>query len=105
MKSKADEDRLIAELLATFPGLCARPLSDFGAPGWERGVWTGGDAVMPDGLPIFGSLAINDSDYYNGTVHHAFEAWLQDRGWYIENYDGATHFIVPNPDDLGTDEA
>ena len=50
--------------------------------------------AMPDGMPIFFSLA-NGEPPYNGSVHEAFEAWLDRRGWYVETYDGATHHLRP----------
>ena len=97
MMDKTDEGRLIADLQAAFPDLSVRPLVEFGLAEWSIGVWTGGDACMSDGEQIFGSLAINDPDRYNGSVHHDFEAWCEQRGWMVQNYDGATHFIVPAP--------
>lgn len=94
------EEALIADLKATFPGIHARPLREFGAPGREYpcGVWAGADGTaMPDELPIFSTLACSDPDHYDGNIHVGFLAWLQARGWYVESYDGGTHFIVPLP--------
>jgi len=86
-------DRMIADLKATFPGIHARPLADF-IPDWGQGVWSGGEALMPDGLPIF-RYYYTDSDEYEGTVHVGFLAWLERRGWYSEAYDYGTHFLIP----------
>ena len=91
------ENELIADLKVTFPGIHARPLSEYGAPGWTHGVWTGGEALMPDGLPVFSTLH-NEMGDYDGGIHEGFTAWLASRGWYIETYDYGTHFIVPSPD-------
>lgn len=88
------EEALIANLIATFPGLHARPLCEFGAAGWDYGVWTGGEADMPDGLPIFSTL-MQGEDTHDGGVHTGFTSWLEARGWYLECYDGGTYFIVP----------
>lgn len=90
------EPELLADLLATYPGIHARPLREFGAAGWEHGVWTGGDALMPDGLPIFSTL-MQGEETHDGGVHTGFTAWLEARGWYLECYDGGTYFIVPLP--------
>lgn len=87
------EETLIADLLATFPGIHARPLREFGAKGWTHGVWTGGEARMPDGLPVFSDIAYAD-DTYDGGVHTGFSAWLEARGWYLERYDELAFFIV-----------
>ena len=90
------EAALIADLRATFPGLPARPVREFGLRGFDHGVWTGNDgAVMPDGEPIFDCLQLGLVDGYDGGIHEAFTAWLELRGWYIENYDGATFLIIP----------
>lgn len=87
------EPELIADLKAAYPKLFVRPLAEFGAQGWTEGVWTGGEALMPDGLPIFTGIH-NDCDEYDGFVHAGFAAWLESRGWYIEPYDAGTFFIV-----------
>lgn len=95
---REQEQLLIADLLATFPGLFARPLREFGRA-WSNavGVWTGGPANMPDGYPIFddGCYLL---DVYNGRVHEGFERWLALRGWVIEDYDGAVFHITPADD-------
>lgn len=90
-------DQLLADMKATFPGIFARPLREFGTQyRSEEGVWTGGDNIrMPDGVRIFG-------DYDNPAtgefgIHTGFEKWLENRGWYIESYDVLTHLIVRLP--------
>ena len=96
------ESALIEEMKATYPGLHIRPVREFGKDyaHWI-GVWTGGPGDMPDGLPIFDSLRHHgDSDNpsdgaYDGGVHDGFSAWLEARGWYLENHDGATFLIIP----------
>ncbi|MFT3720401.1 hypothetical protein [Pseudorhodoferax sp.] len=84
---------MIADLKATYPGIHARPLAEFGYKPCQHGVWTGGEAALADGEPIFCSLACPDPDRYDGQVHHAFIAWLDRRGWFVENYDGQVFFI------------
>lgn len=94
-------EAMLADLSSSFPALWKRPLREFGKPGLEmargEGVWTGQDTGhdMPDGSPIFNDLANGDDDY-DGTVHLGFLAWLNARGWYCENYDGATYFLIPD---------
>ena len=90
------ESILIADLKATYPGLHVRPVREFGNDykDWI-GVLTGGPGDMPDGLPIFNSLVHTTNEGYDGGVHDGFTAWLETRGWYIENYDGMTMFIIP----------
>ena len=101
-KEFPSESALIADLKTTFPGLHVRPVREFGKDyrDWI-GVWTGGHGDMSDGLPIFNHLRYyGDSDdpadgSYDGGVHDGFTAWIKARGWYIENYDGETMFIIP----------
>jgi hypothetical protein len=56
---------------------------------------------MPDGLPIFNHLRMHGDSQdpsdgsYDGGVHDGFTAWLEARGWYVENYDGETHLVIP----------
>lgn len=90
------ESALIADLKALCSELHIRPVSEFGSDykDW-LGVWTGGPGDMPDGLPIFNSLIHTTDEGYGGGVHDGFRAWLEQRGWYIENYDGQTMFIIP----------
>jgi hypothetical protein len=93
------EDQLIADLRATYPGFFARPLREFGEEYRDReGVWTGGEdgLCMPDGLPIFSHFFYGE-DTHDGDVHIGFSKWLEARGWYVENYDGATYHIVRLP--------
>jgi hypothetical protein len=94
---KPCEVQLLADLKATFPGIHARPLREFGAEGWDYGVWTGGEADMPDDMPIFSTMNYGDPEF-NGDVHAGFLAWLAQRGWYIETYDHGTYMIVPISD-------
>lgn len=93
-KEFPSEAALIADLKATFPGLPVRPLREFGNKHYRHGVWTGAGSgcAFSDGEPLFISW---HADGYDGGVHEGFSAWLESRGWYVENYDGATLFIVP----------
>jgi hypothetical protein len=51
---------------------------------------------MPDGELIFDTLADgSEATCSNPPVHGAFEAWLSNRGWGWENYDGMTIWLVP----------
>lgn len=88
------ESSLLAELALTFPGLHKRPLREFGKNYAAMiGVWTGGPGDMPDGLPIFNSTEFGGA--YDGHIHKEFLAWLERRGWYVENHDEATFLIIP----------
>lgn len=89
------EAELIADLKATFPGIYARPVREYGQPEYQEGVWVAGEACMPDGLPIFRMSCSADPDHYNGYAHHAFEAWLETRGYLLECWDVDTHFAIP----------
>ena len=93
---RPNQDLLIHELAAKFPVLRVRPLADFGIDGLDFGAWTHTEsgAVFHDGLPLFVSSSLSEPGY-DGGVHQGFTAWLDSRGWYIENYDGLTIFIVP----------
>ena len=88
------DEQLIADLTATFPGIWARPAAEFKIPEYQHGVWVGGEADIGD-LPIFSSLVCNDPDDYNGRVLHAFEAWLEGRGYELEHYDVDVFFALP----------
>ena len=90
-----DETKLLGELKAAFPGLHVRPLKDLGVPAFTHGAWVGGDAVMPDDLPIFSTLVCEDSPEYDGRVHTAFSAWLEARGWYLECWDHGVYMAIP----------
>jgi len=92
-----NEQQLIADMKATFPGIFARPLRDFSENyGNTDGVWTGGDDIrMPDGKRMFGAFEDAESDEFG--IHKGFIAWLECRGWYIESWDSLTHHIVRLP--------
>ena len=89
------EEQLIADLLATFPGVHARPAREYGRPECQEGVWLAGEAEMPDGLPMFCTLATHDPEVHNGYVHQALEQWLEDRGYWIEMWDYGVYFAIP----------
>jgi hypothetical protein len=81
-------DQLIADIRATFPKLAIQQRTQYtttltGALAWM----IGGDheAVMPDGMQIL--VDASDDDHYSFGVHAAFDAWLANRGWYLERYD------------------
>lgn len=86
---------MFTELRRLCPGIWARPLCEF-SKRYTDGIWTGDDShhVMPDGMPMFCSYA-NGGDGYNGPIYTGFENWLAARGWRVENYDGATFFLLP----------
>lgn len=92
-KKEYTEDALIADMKATFPGLMARHGIEFSSK-YPGTVWTGGEGDMPDGLPIFAHWS--DAEEYDGGVHRGFTAWLENRGWYLENYDGVTFLAYPS---------
>lgn len=91
---------MLAELAVTFPGLFARPLEDFTRSYGEGRNWIqaadGGGASIA-GEPIFCSWA-NGEEPYDGSLHKGFIAWLEQRGWGHENYDGATYVLLPLAD-------
>lgn len=89
------EARLLVELQEAFPGIFARPLREFSATGPQYGVWAGGEATSKGGLPLFYPYECPDPRIYNGRVHLRLERFLEARGWYVEDYDGATFFILP----------
>lgn len=88
------ESVLISDLLATFPGIHAKPAREYGLRLYQHGAWVGGDALMPDEAPIFCDLACPDPDFYDGHVHHAFIEWLAQRGWVIEEYDAGVFMVM-----------
>lgn len=95
------EAALISDLKATYPRIQTRPLAEFGYRPCQHGVWTGGEAAMADGEQIFCSLACPDSDIYDGHVHRAFTAWLDQRGWFVEAYDADVFFIRSKAEEAG----
>lgn len=93
------EAALIADLKATYLGIVARPIAEFGYRPCQHGVWTGGEAVMPDGLQIFCDISTADPEQYDGHVHRAFVQWLDQRGWLIEAHDSDVFFIRSKAED------
>jgi hypothetical protein len=91
-------DQLMADLLATFPGIHARPAAEYGASAdlrpYQHGLWVSGEAEIGD-MPMFSTLECADPDEYNGRVLHAFEQWLADRGYELVEYDLLVYFAVP----------
>ena len=88
------DEHLISDLLATFPGVHARPIRECRVPGYQDGVWLAGEAEMPDGFPMFSTLYYGEPEF-NGDVHEGFERWLEDRGYWLETYDYGTYFALP----------
>lgn len=93
-KTAADVAALVKELNATFPGIRARPKPyEKSRPG-AIGVCVSGSTLLPDELPIFTENP-GDALEYDGTLHTAFEAWCEARGWYVEVYDSEHLYIEP----------
>lgn len=88
------DEALIADLLATFPGIMARPIAEYKAPGYVDGAWIGGEATMPDGLPMFSTLYYGEPEF-DGGIHTALIEWIEARGYYLETYDHGTYFALP----------
>lgn len=88
------ESALIAELVATFPGIKARPVRECGVLSFHHGAWVGGDAFFPDGMSMFSDLVCPDPDIYEGNVHRSFVQWLKQRGWLIEEHDASMYFVT-----------
>ncbi len=88
------DESLIADLLATFPGVMARPIAEYKAPGYTEGVWVAGEAEMPDGLPMFSTLHFGEPGF-DGGVHTGLTEWIEARGYYLETYDYGTYFALP----------
>lgn len=91
--TRISDAQLIADLQATFPGIWAKPAAQYGRAEYQHGVWVSGEATIGD-LPIFCYVS-PDPDDYNGTVLHAFEAWLQARGYELDCWDYGVYFAVP----------
>lgn len=87
------DEQLIADLLATFPGVHAKPARDY-CKTRQEGVWVAGEAVMPDGYPMFSTMHFGEPEF-NGDVHAALERWLEDRGYWLETYDYGVYFALP----------
>lgn len=88
-------EHLMADLVTTFPGMLVRPGEAYGVPGREHGVWIGAEDVCAIGdMPVFQYIS-PDPDDYNGNVAHAFEAWLEARGYEVEHYDVGVFFAMP----------
>lgn len=90
------KDQLIGDIRATFPNMILM-LREHCIT--EQKVWmlAAEDAAkMADGLPIF-SEWFYGKETHDGGVHVAFTAWLESRGFYLENHDGFWHYPVPLP--------
>ena len=91
-------DQLIADILATFPGVVAQKrIQHTTNPAGELSWMIAGEqnAVMSDGKSLFADCS--DDAHYSMGVHVAFDAWLSNRGWYLENYDGFWFWPVALP--------
>lgn len=93
-KTTADAAALVKELNATFPGIHARLKPYEKSRPDAIGVCVSGLALMPDELPVF-TDSPEDAPEYDGTLHTAFEAWCEARGWYVEVYDSEHLYIEP----------
>lgn len=97
-------DDMLSSLALVYPTLPAMSLSDWDPKNYGNkiGVLTGASAggEMHDGMPIF-HLTADGEGPYDGVVHNDFIAWLHERGWYCERYDGETFFLLP---DDGTED-
>lgn len=73
------------EIATTFPRLCASEKDDYIRIGSEVGFFTDGPLLFNDLCP----------KGYDGGVNDLFTKWLEDRGWYLENYDGQIFMLFP----------
>lgn len=96
-KTIEDEAALIAELNAVFPRSDARSLREWRNRSTSIGAVVCGEAKI--GGEEIGPTVVADHETYNGWVHKAFEAWCEDRGWYVEVYEPGTLWVVPLPGD------
>lgn len=89
-------EQLIADIRITFPTMCVmeREHCMTGKKAWMLGADE--SAKMPDNLPIFSELCYAE-DTYDDCVHMAFTAWLENRGFYLENHDGFWRYPQPIP--------
>jgi hypothetical protein len=90
------DEQLIADLLATFPGVHARPAREYGRPEFIEGVWMAGEADMPDGYPMFSTLHYGEPEYEEGDVHVGLQRWIEERGYFVETWDHGVYFAVPS---------
>lgn len=88
-----NDEQLIADLVATFPGIWARPAREYGRPEYQQGAWVSGEGEIGE-LPIFNYVS-PDPDDYNGNVLQGFENWLANRGYELEHYDSGVWFALP----------
>lgn len=95
-KTHADEAALIAALNATFPGARAVSLRKWSANSEQIGAVVCGEAEIEPGYCIGPYIPLG-GEAYNGSVHRGFEAWCEDRGWYVETYEYGTLWVVPLP--------
>src|SRR5690606_35230625 len=84
-KTIEDEAALIAELNAVFPRSDAQSLRKWRNRATSIGAVVCGEAKI--GGEEIGPTVVVDHETYNGWVHKAFEAWCEDRGWYVEVYE------------------
>lgn len=99
------ESALIAELVATFPGIKARPVRECGVLSFHHGAWVGGDAFFPDDMAMFSDLVCPDPDIYEGNVHRSFVQWLKQRGWLIEEHDASMYLVTSHAQALDDEAA
>lgn len=89
---------LIKDIQITFPAIKAQLRESCIG---ECKVWMIGaeqSAVMPDGLSIFGGGWDDiEAGTHDGGIHTGFAAWLENRGFYLENEDGFWHTPCPLP--------
>lgn len=86
-------EELMEQLRTNFPNLYVRMSGKLFS---DRGtLWTGvhHDHVFHDGKQIFMDDSSGPIAGYDGGVHCGFTAWLEARGWYLENHDGESYVI------------
>jgi hypothetical protein len=91
-------DQMIADVRVTFPKIAVVQRTQYTTSRTGDLSWMiGGDenACMPDGLRMLDDCS--DDDNYHFGVHVAFEAWLANRGWYLERYDDFWFWPFPLP--------
>lgn len=89
-----DEQKLIADLNATFKNADARPLSSW----WNKpdavGAAVCGEAEFAPDEPIGPYIPCTDAPY-DGYLHTGFARWAESRGWHVEVYEPGVLFLVP----------